>query len=70
MGGSSAPGSMKKAVDMIKWLTTSDRDVTGSGKYYAAQGQKAVHRSANDERVQEEFLRVCEDISGVSLPKL
>lgn len=69
MGGSFAPGSMKKAVDMPTWLTVSDRKDTGSGKYYAAQDQKALHKSASDQRVQEEFLRICEEVSGVSFPK-
>lgn len=69
MGGSSASGSMKKAVEMPTWLAISDREDTGSGQYYAAQHQKALHKSANDERIQEELLRICEDITKVSFPK-
>jgi NAD(P)-dependent dehydrogenase (short-subunit alcohol dehydrogenase family) len=69
MGGSFAPGSMKKAVDMPVWLSSSDRKDTVSGNYYAAQDQMKLHKSANDERIQEEFLEVCRDISGVEFPK-
>jgi NAD(P)-dependent dehydrogenase (short-subunit alcohol dehydrogenase family) len=69
MGGSFAPGSMKKAVDLPTWLAGSDRKDIGSGKYYVAQDQKALHKSANDERIQEEFLRICEKVSGIPFPK-
>ena len=69
MGGSFAPGSLKKAVDVPTWLATSDRKETGSRKYYVAQDQKALHKSANNECIQEEFLRICEDISEVAFPK-
>jgi hypothetical protein len=69
MGGSYAPGSMKKAVDMLTWLAVSEHKDSGSGNYYAAQDQKSVNKSANNERVQEEFLRICEEVSGVSFPK-
>jgi len=69
MGGSFASGSMRKGVDMTTWLAISDRKETGTWNYYAAQDQKTLHKSANNESIQEEFLRICEEISGVSFPK-
>lgn len=69
MGGSYAPGSMKKATELPTWLATNDQKVTGSGKYFVAQDQKSLHKAANDEKIQEEFLRICEEISGVPFPK-
>jgi hypothetical protein len=68
MGGSSAPGSMKKAAELLSWLATHDRKETGSGKYHVAQHQKSLHKAANDEKVQEELLKICGDISGVPFP--
>jgi hypothetical protein len=69
MGGAGAPGSMEKATDLLGWLATHEKEGTGIGKYSAAQGQKSLHRAANDEKIQDEFLRICEEISGVPFPK-
>jgi hypothetical protein len=68
MGGVGAPGSMKKATDLLAWLATHEKGETGSGNYFAAQGQKSLHRVANDEKIQDEFLRICGEISGVPFP--
>lgn len=59
MGGAGAPGSMEKATELLSWLATHEKEETGSGKYFAAQGQKSLHRAANDEKIQDEFLRIC-----------
>lgn len=69
MGGAGAPGSMEKATDLLGWLATHEKEETGSGKYFAAQGQKSLHRAANDEKIQDEFLRICAEISGVPFPR-
>ncbi|PVH78975.1 putative daunorubicin C-13 ketoreductase [Cadophora sp. DSE1049] len=70
MGGSSAPDSLKKADDMLSWLATGDQKDIGSGKYYAAQGgREGAHPRAKDEGIQEEFLKICEQLSGVKFPK-
>ncbi len=70
MGGASAPGSMKKAVDLLSWLAVSERKETGTGKYFAAQDRGVAHKSASDEQTQDEFLKICEKISGISFPSL
>ncbi|TAQ83660.1 hypothetical protein B7494_g8017 [Chlorociboria aeruginascens] len=68
MGGASAPGDLNKAVETVSWLACADVDEIGSGNYYSAQGSDDVHRAAGDEKIQEQFLKVCEEISGVSFP--
>ncbi|KAN0104185.1 putative daunorubicin C-13 ketoreductase [Hyaloscypha variabilis] len=68
MGGAHAPGSMKKAAELPAWLATHDREETGSGEYLVAQGGKGLHSKANDIGIQEEFLRICGEISGVEFP--
>jgi NAD(P)-dependent dehydrogenase (short-subunit alcohol dehydrogenase family) len=69
MGGAGAPGSMKKATELPARLAASDPKDIGSGKYYVAQHGHALHRAANDQETQDEFLKICENISGVSFPK-
>jgi len=69
MGGAFAPGSMKKATELPTWLATHDRKETGSGKFFVAQDHNSLHRAANDEKIQDEFLRICEKISGVPFHK-
>jgi NAD(P)-dependent dehydrogenase (short-subunit alcohol dehydrogenase family) len=68
MGGAHAPGSMKKAAELPAWLATHEREETGSGEYLVAQGGKGLHSKANDVGIQEEFLRICGEISGVEFP--
>jgi NAD(P)-dependent dehydrogenase (short-subunit alcohol dehydrogenase family) len=69
MGGAGAPGSMKKATELPARLAASDPKDIGSGKYYVAQHGHALHRAAEDQETQDEFLKICENISGVSFPK-
>ena len=70
MGGSSAPDSLQKADDMLSWLATGDQKEIGSGKYYAAQdGREGAHPRAKEEGIQDELLRICEEISGVKFSK-
>ncbi|KAE9363301.1 short-chain dehydrogenase/reductase SDR [Stipitochalara longipes BDJ] len=68
MGGAHAPGSMKKAIELPAWLATHEKEETGSGKYLAAQDGKGLHRKANDVGIQEEFMRICAEISRVDFP--
>lgn len=48
---------------------TNDQKTTGTGKYFVAQDQKSLHKAANDEKIQDEFPRICGEISGVPFPK-
>lgn len=69
MGGNSAPDSMKKAIDLVSWLSTKEKEATGTGKYFAANSQRSPHKAAEDKGKQDEFLRICEEMSGVAFPK-
>ncbi len=69
MGGSSASGSMKKAVDLATRLTNVDGKDIGTGKYFTVQDSASVNPAANDLGKQEEFLKICEELSGVRFPK-
>ena len=68
MGGAYASGSRKKATELPTWVATHEMEETGSGNYFVAQHQKSLHKAANDEKIQVEFLRICGEISGVSFP--
>lgn len=71
MGGSSATDSLKKSDDMLIRLATGVAQDIGTGKYYAAQGggRGGQHPAASDQNVQDEFFKICEEISGVEFPK-
>lgn len=69
MGGSTAPGSAEKGARLLIKLADSDLKDIGTGEYLSGEGSGAVHRAANDVKVQEEFLKICERISGVPFPK-
>lgn len=69
MGGSSAPGSAEKGAQWPIQLGSGDPKEIGSGGYYSGSGRRNPHQAASDEKVQEEFLKICERISGVSFPK-
>ena len=69
MGGFSASGSMKKAIDLATRLSTSDSKETGSGKYFTTQDSGNVNAAAKDVAKQEQFLKICEELSGVTFPK-
>jgi NAD(P)-dependent dehydrogenase (short-subunit alcohol dehydrogenase family) len=69
MGGSSAPGSAEKGAALLIKLADSGAKDVGSGEYLSGEGRGEVHPAAKDEKVQEEFLRVCERVSGVEFPK-
>lgn len=68
MGGAGAPGSVKKGAELPIKLGGGDPKEIGTGKYYSSEGRNSLHPAANDEKVQEEFLRICEEVSGVPFP--
>ena len=69
MGGKGAPDDLKKGYETQVWLATSnDAEAKESGNYF--HHQKVTHHNpeANDVRLQEEFLSLCEEVTGVSFP--
>jgi NAD(P)-dependent dehydrogenase (short-subunit alcohol dehydrogenase family) len=68
MGGRGAPDDLEKGFETQSWLAVSDDDKAKvSGRYF--HHMKAAHyrAEANDVRLQEKFLMLCEEISGVKL---
>jgi len=69
MGGKGAPDDLKKGYETQVWLAASnDAAAKVSGKYF--HRQKVTHHNpeADDVSVQERFLILCEEATGVSFP--
>ena len=69
MGGRNAPDSLQKGFETQAWLAVSnDDEAKVSGRYFYHMKEKHYLAQANDTRVQEKFLKLCEQISGVAFP--
>jgi NAD(P)-dependent dehydrogenase (short-subunit alcohol dehydrogenase family) len=69
MGGKGAPDDLEKGYETQVWLATSnDAEARVSGYYF--HHQKVTHHNpeADDVRLQERFLSLCEEATGVSFP--
>lgn len=70
MGGAGAPDSLEKGYQTQCWLATSeDAKAKVTGKYFYHQEQNQSAPAADDETLQDEFLKVCEDICGLRFPE-
>ncbi|KAF2222236.1 putative daunorubicin C-13 ketoreductase [Elsinoe ampelina] len=67
MGGSGAPGTADQGADTLTWLASGNGAV--SGQLYKARKVSKPHKAAQDVNKQEEFLGICEQLSGVRLPR-
>jgi NAD(P)-dependent dehydrogenase (short-subunit alcohol dehydrogenase family) len=69
MGGPGAPDSLEKGYQTQAWLAVSnDLEAKVSGCYFYHQKQKHHLNEAGDVNLQEQFLALCEEISGVRFP--
>jgi NAD(P)-dependent dehydrogenase (short-subunit alcohol dehydrogenase family) len=69
MGGSSAPDDLSEGSDTQAWLAVSDDpSATVSGEYFFHRQQETANASARDTELQEQFLSVCTDLTGIALP--
>ena len=69
MGGSGAPDNLEKGFQTQAWLAASNDDnARVSGHYFYHQKQKHYLREAGDAKVQDKFLALCEQITGVGFP--
>jgi NAD(P)-dependent dehydrogenase (short-subunit alcohol dehydrogenase family) len=69
MGGSGAPDSLEKGFLTQAWLAvSSDPQARVSGCYFYHKEQKDYLPEAGDMNVQEKFLALCAEISGISFP--
>ncbi len=67
MGGAGAPDDLQKGYETQVWLAVSDDpNALVSGKYFHHQREAKYQLKADDTAVQNDFLRLCEQISGVT----
>ena len=67
MGGSGAPGDLKKGYETQVWLAaSSDEKAKVSGCFFYHQKQIRSNPEADDVQLQERFLTVCKEITGIS----
>ena len=69
MGGPSAPDDLQKGAETQSWLAVSnDNETQVSGRYFFHKKEKQSLSVADDLTVQENFLTLCEQITGISFP--
>jgi len=70
MGGPGAPGNLLKGYETQAWLAVSnDDEAKVSGHYFYHKKQKRYVSEAADAGVQEKFLTLCEELTGIRFPK-
>ena len=69
MGGKSAPDDLQKGYETQAWLDVSDeRRAKVSGRYFHHQQESPYNTEAEDVELQERFLKLCKEITGISFP--
>lgn len=69
MGGSSATDDLQKGYETQVWLATSnDNEAKVSGQYFFHQKIARSHPDADNLSLQEEFMSLCREITGISFP--
>jgi NAD(P)-dependent dehydrogenase (short-subunit alcohol dehydrogenase family) len=69
MGGHGAPDDLEKGYQTQVWLAVSnDKEAKVSGRYLHHKRQDDYLPVANDVKVQEKFLAMCEQFTGVRFP--
>jgi NAD(P)-dependent dehydrogenase (short-subunit alcohol dehydrogenase family) len=70
MGGSGAPDDLQKGFETQVWLAVSDEaKAKVSGRYFFHQTERQFHPQADDVNLQEQLLKLCEEMTGVAMPK-
>ena len=69
MGGHGAPDNLEQGYQTQVWLAVSnDIEARVSGRYLHHKRQDDYLPVANDAKVQEKFLAMCEQVTGVHFP--
>lgn len=68
MGGDSASDDLQKGYETQIWLATGNEE-EHNGEYYFHKKIKDHHKDADDADLQDEFLRICEKMTGVEFPR-
>jgi NAD(P)-dependent dehydrogenase (short-subunit alcohol dehydrogenase family) len=67
MGGRGAPADLQKGYETQVWLAVSnDEKAKLSGRYFFHQKERHHNPEADDVQLQERFLNLCKEITGVS----
>ena len=69
MGGRTAPDSLEAGYQTQVWLATSnDENAKVNGRYLYHQKESVYNPQADDEQLQEQFISLCQEITGVTFP--
>jgi NAD(P)-dependent dehydrogenase (short-subunit alcohol dehydrogenase family) len=69
MGGPGAPDDMDQAHQTQAWLAASDDSKSQvTGKYFYHLKRKEPNPQAHDSSLQDRFVAICAEISGIALP--
>jgi NAD(P)-dependent dehydrogenase (short-subunit alcohol dehydrogenase family) len=69
MGGPGAPDDLEKGYQTQVWLAVSeDKNAEVSGRHFHHQREAHYLKEADDVTIQEKFLTLCEQISGIRFP--
>ena len=69
MGGQGAPDDLQKGYETQVWLAISnDEKAKVSGRFFYHQNESRHNPEADDVMLQERFLNLCKEITGVSFP--
>jgi NAD(P)-dependent dehydrogenase (short-subunit alcohol dehydrogenase family) len=69
MGGQGAPDDLQKGYETQVWLAVSDDEKAKvSGRYFHHRKESRHNPEADDVLLQERFLSLCQEITGVSFP--
>lgn len=69
MGGPGAPDDLQKGYETQAWLAVSDDEKAKvSGRYFHHRKESRHNHEADDVLLQERFLDLCKEITGVSFP--
>jgi len=70
MGGRGAPDDLQKGFETQVWLAVSnDEKATVSGRYFFHQRERNHNPEADDIRLQDKFLNLCNEITAVPFPQ-
>ena len=71
MGGGGAPGQVGTPGKALADYAGGKSDITGerTGVYFNPQGARSPHKGAQSEAKQDEFVKICEELSGVKFPR-
>ena len=69
MGGDAAPDSLQGGYETQVWLAASnDEKAKVSGRYFYHKEETNYNPQADDQELQEQFISLCQEITGVPFP--